>query len=682
EITSISPQFGPAAGGTQVHINGLGFRPGMDVKFGDTRATIVSVNVGGTQITVNSPPGTGIVDVTVTNAGGTSAITSHDQFTYVSAIPSVTSIAPASGPAGGGTSVVIQGTAFTGALSVAFGGSNAASFKLDSDTQITATAPAGAGTVHVRVTTPGGVSGVSADDEFTYLPAPAVTAISPTSGPAGGGTQVTITGTALTGATDVRFGSTPASGFSVNSDTHITAHTPPGSGTVHVTVSTPDGTSATSSADQFTYVPAPMVTSVVPNSGPVTGKTTIVITGRAFTGATAVSLTVPGNSTPVASFTVDSDTQITAVTPATGAPGAVDVRVTTPSGTSPQSASDVFTYSAATTGGPAGRAYVANSGDNTISVIDTSTNKVLRTMAVPAAADQPGVAPAPDALALDSAGTHLFVAGRGNNTIYAMDAATGNVASTFNTLASGGACGPMGLALSLDGSRLYVEGSTCTTATVLDAGNPSHLALVANIATVAEGGKVAVSSSSGRAYFGDNGAVISGGGLQSVNTATNTVVGPVDHTGAVFGVSVTHVPQDFSCPQPVLWYASAQTVVQTLIGLGCGSGTTGASFGTALRGVSSVRGPSTLMAAVADQANTLWIVTPSGDVGIAGNPVSVGNEPLGTALANDLSRAYVTNSTDGTVSVVDPSALTVVTTISVGPSPTDILFSPNIPPGG
>ena len=64
---------------------------------------------------------------------------------------------------------------------------------------------------------------------------------------------MTITGTGFTGATAVDFGTTPATNFTVVSDTTITADSPAGTGTVDVTVTTPAGTSATSAADQFTY---------------------------------------------------------------------------------------------------------------------------------------------------------------------------------------------------------------------------------------------------------------------------------------------------------------------------------------------------------------------------------------------------------------------------------------------
>jgi subtilisin family serine protease len=80
----------------------------------------------------------------------------------------VSGVSPTSGPTSGGTAVTITGTHLDGATAVRFGSSNAPSFTVDSPTSITATSPAGAETVDVTVTTPGGTSPAVAGDRFTY----------------------------------------------------------------------------------------------------------------------------------------------------------------------------------------------------------------------------------------------------------------------------------------------------------------------------------------------------------------------------------------------------------------------------------------------------------------------------------------------------------------------------------
>jgi hypothetical protein len=80
-VTSVSPDVGPAAGGTAVTITGKVFTHVSAVDFGSTPVTF-TVGKHGT-IDVISPPGTGTVDVSVTNASGTSAVGNPvDQFTY------------------------------------------------------------------------------------------------------------------------------------------------------------------------------------------------------------------------------------------------------------------------------------------------------------------------------------------------------------------------------------------------------------------------------------------------------------------------------------------------------------------------------------------------------------------------------------------------------------------------
>jgi hypothetical protein len=106
-----------------------------------------------------------------------------------------------------------------------------------------------------------------------------------------------------------------------------------------------EGTSPTSSADLFSYLPTLEVKSVFPRKGLVAGGTTVKIRGVNLGGATAVSF----GSVSATSFHVNSPTSITAVAPAESA-GTVDVTVTTPEGTSPLSRKDRFKFVPTVTG--------------------------------------------------------------------------------------------------------------------------------------------------------------------------------------------------------------------------------------------------------------------------------------------------------------------------------------------
>src|SRR5205085_848213 len=242
---------------------------------------------------------------------------------------------PGSGPAMGGSDVVVTGTNFIGATAVKFGTTADLEFVVDSSTQVTAMVPGlTAGTYDVTVTTPGGTSATSGADQFTAVtpPAPTVVDIYPSSGPMAGGTSVVITGTSFTGATLVAFGNVNATSFTVNSDSQITATSPPQlSGTVDITVTTPSGVSPIDPDDQFTYeAAAPAVTGISPSNGSTAGGTAVTITGSNFTGAFGVSF----GTVPALTIQVVSDTSIVAVSPLAAA-GTVDITVTTINGTSP-----------------------------------------------------------------------------------------------------------------------------------------------------------------------------------------------------------------------------------------------------------------------------------------------------------------------------------------------------------
>ena len=130
-----------------------------------------------------------------------------------------------------------------------------------------------------------------------------------------GGTPVTISGTHFNVAQEVAFGPTPAQIFTVASQTAITAVAPPGvAGTANVAVTAPGGTSETTGADRFTYVPAgpaPAISKLSAKKGPAVGGTYVNIAGTGFSCVGAVRF----GSETASSYTVNGPTSITAVAP-------------------------------------------------------------------------------------------------------------------------------------------------------------------------------------------------------------------------------------------------------------------------------------------------------------------------------------------------------------------------------
>jgi hypothetical protein len=165
---------------------------------------------------------------------------------------------------------------------------------------------------------------------------PTVTGVTPANGPIAGGTSVTITGTGLTGAVAVVFGTLPVSA-SVIDATHVTAVAPAhAAGSLDISVITPGRVSGAVNGDRFDYVAAPTVTSVSPAAGVAGPSVTI-----AGTGLTTTS-TVAFGGVPATFLIVDATRVSATVPPHAG--GAVDITVTTAGGTSATGVADRFTY--------------------------------------------------------------------------------------------------------------------------------------------------------------------------------------------------------------------------------------------------------------------------------------------------------------------------------------------------
>jgi hypothetical protein len=247
-VSSISTSGGPAdlaseAGTTTVTATGSGFDPlAIDwADFGDpTDADSQDINyafVSGTELQVIAPPQDQTTDVqdvpfSVKTLGGQS----NQVTARYAGVPTVSGVVNTAnnrqldgvfgGPDTGGTPIRVTGEGFAGQLvaplefvdtkasGTSFG--TQYTFTVASDSRLTAqTVSQSAALVDVQACTVSGCSPTSPADEFwLFAPGnPSVSAISPTSGPAAGGTATTITGANLGCPIGVSFGSVAATTF-------------------------------------------------------------------------------------------------------------------------------------------------------------------------------------------------------------------------------------------------------------------------------------------------------------------------------------------------------------------------------------------------------------------------------------------------------------------------------------
>lgn len=248
--------------------------------------------------------------------------------------PTITSVTPATGSPIGGALVTIAGTDFdtSPAPTVTFGAA-AATLEGSTADSLTVSAPAhAAGAVDVTVTN--GDGQVSNGLTFTYqegTPPPSVGSISPASGSTAGGRTVSIAGSNFSASPAiprVAFGgefATVVTATATLITATIPAHAP---GAVAVTVTSPDAQASTLPA-AFTYVAAPVLVSLSPNSGSTGGGEQVELIGTSFDVGTA-PVVIFGN-TPALVATGSTATSITVLTPAQGE-GVVDVTVTNSDG--------------------------------------------------------------------------------------------------------------------------------------------------------------------------------------------------------------------------------------------------------------------------------------------------------------------------------------------------------------
>jgi outer membrane autotransporter protein len=286
--------------------------------------------------------------------------------------------------------------------------------------------------------------------------------------------------------------------------------------------------------------------------------------------------------------------------------------------------------------------YVPNSGDGTVSVIDTPTNAVAPTGIT--------VGPSPVAAAVrgDESLVYVSKAG-GSNTVSVINTATNTVVATIPV-----GIVPQGIALSPDNTHAYVANQGSDTVSVI---NTATNTVVATIPTGSQPVGVVVTPDGARVYVTDANASM----VSVINTATNTVVATIPVGNFPTGVAITpdgtraYVANAFSNTVSVINTAT-NTVAATIP-------IAGIVPTPQLVAIS----PDGTRAYVTNAfTNTVSVINTATNTVVATIPVGI--QPTGVVVTPDGTRVYVGNYVNNTVSVINTATNTVIATLPVGVS--------------
>ncbi|MCO4762519.1 MAG: IPT/TIG domain-containing protein [Myxococcales bacterium] len=337
-IKSVQPGLGPISGGTVALIRVTPADAKAKVFFGGKPATVLGAD-GTDALVVSTPPNTaGPVNVSVMLADG-KAHTQVGAFSYYKPAPGVkppvlTQLKPSSGANAGGETIAFSGSEFAPGSLAFLGFRPVTGVAVQSSAALTGKTPAHPqGLVSAAITRPDGFSSILKSSYSYKVPAPEPKDAFPTVGHTDGGTTVAISGKYFAVGAKVFFGKTASTEVKVAASGVLTAKVPPvaSAGKVDLRVLNPDGQQGTL-GQSFTYTadnfdkPAPKVAKLVPDRGPFSGGTVLVVWGNDFQpGAKALIGGKP------AKVHVVSSGYLTLTTPA-GFIGPADVTVLNPDG--------------------------------------------------------------------------------------------------------------------------------------------------------------------------------------------------------------------------------------------------------------------------------------------------------------------------------------------------------------
>ena len=302
---------------------------------------------------------------------------------------------------------------------------------------------------------------------------------------------------------------------------------------------------------------------------------------------------------------------------------------------------------------PAPKAYVGIFKDNTVAVIDTGSNQVLKTIPVPVG---------PHGLAVTPDGHFIYVSSDGDSKVSVIDT---SIDTIVNTIEVGKA--PNGLTLTPDGKELLVA--------VFGAGQVVFIDTTTNKIL----GQVAVPSPHNTAVSPDGKtAYVSANYAADANTPTTLAILDVASRTQIGSIPLSSTAQtartlNFSVDGKALYFT--QTSVNSVQVLDPASHQITTQIATDASPhlvLSTPKGD--YMLAVSQTANTLILIDPKTNTVSA--KIAVGQKPHWIATSSDGSVAYVTNEVGNSVSVVDLGTQKVTATITVGNGPRKIVIQP------
>jgi YVTN family beta-propeller protein len=279
-------------------------------------------------------------------------------------------------------------------------------------------------------------------------------------------------------------------------------------------------------------------------------------------------------------------------------------------------------------------AYIANQRNNSVSVIDTSTNTITAAVNV---GDFPnGIAVTPD-------GKKVYVANMYGKNISVIDTTTNKVTTMTNV----GGASPNGIAVTPDGTKVYVINYEFKTVSVINTANNT---IVATLPVEGNYG-IAVNPAGTRVYVTNT----LGGIVSVINTATDTVVATVPVGFYPWGVAVS--------PDGTKVYAtnSGNNMV-SLIDNTTNKVITTVTVGNYPIGVAVSPDGKNVYTANCGDGTVSVIDTTTNKVTAT---INIGNQPWGVAVTPDGKRVYVTNAANNITSVIDTANNTIVATLPI-----------------